>query len=77
MPEPYGWTFTDGHGIRRQVKIHKTRDGRDVIWDPRHLGDPAPWYDADYDMDDPDAHYEDDDLATLGMPVAAWSGYGP
>lgn len=75
MPEPYGWTFTDDNGIRRQVKIHQTRDGRDVIFDPRFLGDPTPWFDADCQRYDPAGYFEDADLVTLGMPVTAWSGF--
>lgn len=75
MPEPYGWTFTDDYGIRRQAKMHVTRDGRDVVWDPRFVGDPRPWFDADYAEDDPAAYFADGDLVTLGVPVTAWSGF--
>lgn len=73
-PEPYAWTWIED-GIRRQAKIHQTRCGRDVVWSPRVLGDPAPWFDADYAEDDPAGYFEDADLITLGMPVTAWSGF--
>lgn len=72
--KPYAWMYTED-GIRRQVKIHRTRDDRDVIWAPRFLGDPAPWFDADYEETDPAAYFADADLTTLGIPVAAWSGF--
>ncbi|MFH8405477.1 hypothetical protein ACH4FX_11985 [Streptomyces sp. NPDC018019] len=74
MPEPYAWTWTED-GIRRQAKIHVTRDDRTVVWSPRFLGDPRPWFDADYAEGDPAAYFEDADLLTLGIPVAAWSGF--
>jgi len=74
QPEPYAWTYTED-GIRRQVKIHTTRDGRTVVWSPRFVGDPAPWFDADYEENDPAAYFEDSDLVTLGMPVTSWSGF--
>jgi len=73
-PEPYVWTYTED-GIQRQVKIHTASDGRSVQWSPRFLGDPEPWFDADYAEDDPSAYYGDDDLLTLGMPVTSWSGF--
>lgn len=73
-PEPYAWTFTVD-GIRRQVKIHWTRDGIDVVWDPRYPGDPKPWFDGDRAEGDPAAYYEDADLVTLGVPVSSWSGF--
>lgn len=73
-PEPYAWTWDDD-GIRRQVKMHVTRDGIDVAWDPRYLGDPRPWFDAERAEDDPAAYYADADLVTLGVPVSSWSGF--
>jgi len=72
--EPYAWTYEED-GILRQVKIHTTRCGRDVVWKPRFLGDEAPWFDADYSEDDPAAYFGDEDLATLGMPVTQWAGF--
>ncbi|QES45176.1 hypothetical protein DEJ49_33075 [Streptomyces venezuelae] len=76
VPEPSAWTFTDGSGIRRQVKVHTTRDGCDVFFEPRFVGDPKPWFDADRAHGDPSAYYADADLVTLGMPVTSWSGFG-
>ncbi|MFF0183476.1 hypothetical protein [Streptomyces sp. NPDC005244] len=74
-PEPYAWTWTDEDGIRRQVVIHRTRDDRDVVWAPRFVGDPRPWFDADIEEGNPAGYFEDADLITLGMPVTAWSGF--
>lgn len=75
MDGPRVWTWKDEDGIRRQTVIHTTRDDREVVWSPRFLGDPAPWFDADYDEGDPAAHFGDGDLITLGMPVTGWSGF--
>jgi hypothetical protein len=74
VPEPYAWIYTV-EGIRRQVKIHVTKDGNSVVWAPRSLGCTAPWFDADRAEDDPAAYYRDEDLVTLGKPVTAWSGF--
>jgi hypothetical protein len=74
MSEPYGWTYTED-GINRQVKIHTTRDGCTVVWAPRFVGDPYPWFDADRAETDPSAYYGDVDLITLGVPVTSWSGF--
>ncbi|MFE0101228.1 hypothetical protein [Streptomyces sp. NPDC059009] len=75
-PEPCAWMWIDEDGIRRQAKIHTTRDGVAVVWSPRCLGDPYPWFDADYDSSDVNARYEDADLITLGVPVSFWAGFG-
>lgn len=71
----YAWKWIDDDKIRRQVKIHLTSDGTELVWAPRYLGDPAPWFDADRAEDDPAAYHEDADLVTLGVPVTSWSGF--
>lgn len=75
MPEPYAWTWTDEDGIRRQAKIHTTHDDRTVVWAPRFVGDPRPWFDADCAEGDPAAYFADEDLVTIGVPVTSWSGF--
>jgi hypothetical protein len=75
ITEPFAWTYIGEEGVRRQIKVHYTRDGDAVVWDPRAVGDPKPWFDANYDENDPDARYEDADLVTLGMPVTSWSSF--
>jgi hypothetical protein len=68
--EPYVWAWIDDDGIQRQAKIHYTRDDRQVVWDPRYLGDPEPWFDADTE----NWRCGDDELVTLGDPTAPWFG---
>ncbi|GCD39163.1 hypothetical protein OEIGOIKO_06992 [Streptomyces chrestomyceticus JCM 4735] len=75
MPSFYAWTYTDDDGIRRQMKIRRTRDDRDVVWAPRFPGGPAPWFDADHAENAPSAYFGEADLTTLGVPVAAWPGF--
>lgn len=72
--EPYIHTWVDGDGIRRQIKIHWTRDGRAVQWEPRFLGDPEPWFDGNHELTDPSGYVGDDELVTLGDPNAP--GFG-
>ncbi|MCM8555370.1 hypothetical protein [Streptomyces sp. STCH 565 A] len=45
---PYVHTW-DEDGIQRQAQIHQSPSGTEVIWDPRHPGDPEPWQDLSYD----------------------------
>ncbi|WNI17681.1 hypothetical protein [Actinacidiphila sp. ITFR-21] len=65
---PYIHTWTEEDGTRRQLKIHWTRDGRTVQWDPRFLGDPEPWFDGNHELKDPAGYVGDDELVTLGDP---------
>jgi hypothetical protein len=65
--EPYIHTWIED-GIQRQAQIHYTRDDRTVVWDPRYVGDPAPWFDGDYERENDAARFEDEDLVTLGDP---------
>ncbi|MFF4699883.1 hypothetical protein [Streptomyces chattanoogensis] len=62
--EPWVHTWTDEDGIKRQAKIHYTRDDRSVVWDPRWLGDEEPWFDSDTE----NWRCGDEDLVTLGDP---------
>lgn len=70
-PQPYVWTWTDEDGICRQAKIHTTDDDRQVVWDPRYVGDPCPWFDANTQ----NWRCSDAELVTLGMPATAWMGF--
>lgn len=72
--EPFINTWTDADGIKRQNKVHFTRDDRSVVWSPRYLGDERPWFDADYELANPSAYFEDADLVTLGDPSDPYFG---
>ncbi|MEV6309925.1 hypothetical protein AB0M10_15170 [Streptomyces sp. NPDC051840] len=72
--KPYIHTWTDEDGIQRQAKIHWTRDDRTVVWDPRYLGDPEPWFDGRYEIGTPGSYVGDEELVTLGDPNSPWYG---